>query len=451
MRTAASSFADTVPSTAAGDQHDRVPVLSLVQELEVLAERGPRLPAVPLQHHPAFRSDEPKPGQRIQGLLRCAERIRRVGEDQVEGAGEPRQRPRHVVPQKRAALRAAELPGVALDDLRRLRVLLDQGRVGGPARERLQRQRAGPRVQIQHAQAVAALPEHVEEALPDPVRSGARGLARHRPERPPAQLAADDPHSFCASPATSSTRTGAVFAAPARAYSSIASKQQSASSFSWSAGASSRNRRWWRAAACSRVAPRSSAQRCNVSSSSRGAARSRARRNGPAATSCRAPRRASCSAATSVVVLIATGASSDANPGSGSASLSALGGAPRDLSWRTSSAASSPEPPSGTISSPSSSWQTWDATRAASRAAGVLSAVVASATPVKPTSISRRIRSASGTALPARGGSLSSARGPWKWSSSAALSADCTNAASSRASSGPTSSAEPLGRDKSSG
>ena len=143
---------------------------------------------------------------------------------------------------------------------------------------------------------------------------------------------------------------------------------------------------------------------------------------------------------------MATGSSSAARSGSGSASRSALGVAPRDLSCRTSSAASPAEPPKGTISRPSSSWQTWEATSAASRAAGVLSGVVASATPVKPASISRRMRSASGTALPARGGSLSSASGPWKRSSSADFSADSTKAASSRASSGPTSSAEPLGR-----
>src|SRR2546430_16670886 len=113
MRTAASSFADRVPSTAASDQHHRVPVPPLVQKLEVLGERRPGLPAVPLQHHPALGSDEPQPRQRIQGLLRGAERIRRGGENPGQGAGEPGQRPPPPPPPKRGAIPAAQPPPLA--------------------------------------------------------------------------------------------------------------------------------------------------------------------------------------------------------------------------------------------------------------------------------------------------------------------------------------------------
>src|SRR5207249_2707378 len=75
------------------------------------------------------------------------------------------------------------------------------------------------------------------------------------------------------------------------------------------------------------------------------------------------------------------------------------------------SSAAARAPPSGTTSSPSSIWTTGLAASAASRASCCVSAA-ASETPVKPASISRCKRSASGAALPARGGSLKTASGP---------------------------------------
>src|SRR5438067_11415241 len=89
MRTDASSFAGRLPSTAARDQHRRVPVTPLVDRIEALRQCRGRLAAVAFQHHPPLRSDELPPGQRIQGLLGRAPRVRRIGEDQVEGSGQP--------------------------------------------------------------------------------------------------------------------------------------------------------------------------------------------------------------------------------------------------------------------------------------------------------------------------------------------------------------------------
>ena len=128
-----------------------------------------------------------------------------------------------VFTQQRAAVGAAQLGCVPLDDLSRFGVGFHQGGVGGAAGECLEGERSRAGVQVEDAEAVAALPEQVEEALPDAIGGRPRGAAGYGVQRPAAQVAADDPHSFCASAASRFERRGAVVAAPARAYSSCAS------------------------------------------------------------------------------------------------------------------------------------------------------------------------------------------------------------------------------------
>src|SRR6202171_1795530 len=387
--------------------------------------------------------------QSIDHRLGSLQRVGRVGEDQVEAlAAQSRQRAGHIVAQQAALARVFESVDVRLDDRAGARVLLDQDGGGRPPRDRLEGHRPRAGKEVEHAQPLHPLPEQVEDALPHAVRRGSRRAPRHGAQRPPARLSPDDAQiqsspSWRAISAASSR--GPLPRAPHTWKSSSASKQASASSRSCAAAGRSRSSRWWRAAAWSRVAPFSSAHASSFSQTSGGAARLSARRKGPAATSCctrwyRSLPPSDSGAGGTAIPPAASAAAWSSSP----VSRTALGGAPRDLSWRASSAAAC-APPSGTTSRPSSSWQTMLPAHAAARAPTALSSA-ASATPVKPASISRCTRSVSDTALPTRGGSFRSATGPPKCNSSAARNAASTKAESSRASSGPFSSAAPLGR-----
>src|SRR3954449_10904075 len=89
---------------------------------------------------------------------------------------------------------AAERPEVGLHGRHRGRRGVDEGDLGGAARERLEAERARSREQVEHARALDRAAQDRKHRLAHAIRRGAdRGAARGG-EAPAAPAAGDDPH-----------------------------------------------------------------------------------------------------------------------------------------------------------------------------------------------------------------------------------------------------------------
>src|SRR6056297_1193828 len=150
--------------------------------------------------------------------------IGRIEKDEVVGRTRVEAGPARVERQHPRRLPCPAARDVLAQEPQCLASALDEAGRGGPARQRLEAERAGPGEEIEHARprdgiAIAAR-QHVEERLAHPVGGGAQmrgGIALAEAcERAPAMRAADDPHASSAlrSVAGSATRAGsAVFPA----------------------------------------------------------------------------------------------------------------------------------------------------------------------------------------------------------------------------------------------
>src|SRR4051812_15769104 len=177
------------------DADERVAVAAFVRDREEKLDRGA---AVALRHHAAAgRKQRPERRGELPPQLRCAP-VRGVDEDQIvcvsAGGCVAQRRARGPGLHAGLGLAQPERAQVGPDHGHRARIAVDQHGAPRPPRQGLDRQRAGPGVEVQHARAVER-PQDREHRLADAVRRRPGAVAGRRRQAPAAEPAGYDAHA----------------------------------------------------------------------------------------------------------------------------------------------------------------------------------------------------------------------------------------------------------------
>src|SRR5262245_3774995 len=131
-------------------------------------------------------------------------RVRRIEQDDVEHALDHRldrgagtgiaDDPIEAVADDSTAARDAAVREVVGDERARAPIALDEGHLTGAAAQRLDTDRAGARVAVEHPRPVDSRRDHVEERLAQPIGGRPHAVPRRRLQSPPLQRPRDDTH-----------------------------------------------------------------------------------------------------------------------------------------------------------------------------------------------------------------------------------------------------------------
>jgi len=176
--------------------HRGVAPATAVAERQAVVAVGRRVLGVVLGAGHA--GDQVAAAEQAQRPVELAALVGRVEEHPVERAVEVDQGGADLAPHQAGPRRDLERLEVLPRHLHRLLVLVDQHRLIGAARQRLERQRPRAAVQVEHAEALLAAPlrptEDGEQRLLHPVGGRPGLVAARRQQAPPFELAGDDPH-----------------------------------------------------------------------------------------------------------------------------------------------------------------------------------------------------------------------------------------------------------------
>jgi hypothetical protein len=146
------------------------------------------------EHHPSVGREQRR--NRRQRALRLVVRVRRIEDDEVErrGIDEPARAAFDPVADDNIAARDAQALEIVRDERRRAAIAFHERDVRGAAAQRFDPDRAGAGVPVEHARAVHARRQHVEQRLAQLVRGRPQPFPRGRLQRAPLEPAGNHAH-----------------------------------------------------------------------------------------------------------------------------------------------------------------------------------------------------------------------------------------------------------------